>query len=428
MWNTVKSINSYLSGPDLPPWDETNWHFFETEHLKKAFDELDSALEPSKPITTIRFIGPYKIGKTSALNYYRKRVVQSGVKFIFHELNRDGRDSYTKMIAQWFTDYANSKSAASTDEVDKELWKQLGELTRVMYVQDSDIGQVLGGWQEYWENKDLKFAVVLKNLQRQRLDNLWSVFTTRIIDRTPPPARDCWENFFQNLQRALNAETSLPFRRRYFTDCWEALKKCGAIDSNIVLVFWEEFEGDVPGVDDTSFKLDPTLNAPKIKYICVGREPYQGVQTDVPNSLNERLGSPGFEGKASPDDLQRQSTQKTIQLHAFTRDDALRFVKGEGVVLPFIHKPVPYQASIPDQVGYHPALLQIMCWGILSEFYIPAAGSNTCWDDCLEKINEIKDTISVLLDEEEKKVILNAHRTGINAQFFQRLSGKGVVL
>lgn len=424
MWNTVKNINSYLSGPNLPPWNETDWHFFESESVKNAFKELNKALEPSGTITIIRFIGPYKIGKTSALNYYFRKYVQgSGVKFIFHELKQDGRDSHTKMIVQWFTQYADGKSNASTDEVSRKLWEHLKELTQCMYVLRPGRDNVLDKWQAYWNEKDNQFATVLAALRRQgALDAYWIALTIRIKDRIHSSSGN-WGNFFRYLQNALNND-NLSFRSQSLVHCWKELEKCDPEGLRDVLVFWEEFEGAVPEVD--AMLLNPTIfsnSKMQIRYICVGRKTYQGVQADVPN---ERSGSPGFEGKASSGDLVRQSIQKTIELHAFTCDEALKFVIGEGVREPFRHIPLPCQNSIPDQVGYHPALLQIMCWGILSEFYTPRDCS-ACWDDCLDNINDIGATLSALLTDSEREAILTANR-GINQQMMQQLKEKGVVL
>ena len=72
------SERSHFAEPHLPPWEQGAWAFFGADGSRAdAIKELRRLLNPNGPLGYVCLVGPYKVGKTSVLNYVLSETPQA---------------------------------------------------------------------------------------------------------------------------------------------------------------------------------------------------------------------------------------------------------------------------------------------------------------------------------------------------------------
>jgi len=363
MIHPATGTNLYLSGPDLPPWDERKWHYFErTEVIEKLKEIL---LDDKTAIRQVSLIGPYKIGKTSTINY------------LIHILHRD---KHWKIIpvrqtdilhetVKWSKQYIENMMARPNS--DNQIWMRFWKL----------VNDMPGDW---WDQWDRLTGSIPEDDQRRLLDDL---------------------------RRAIKAA-----KERDIQDWLRHFRRCLQKDTtNVMLVFLGNSELTL--ISDQFQNENLGNNIVQVRILCEGRAGYEGLGEET---APVRPGPSSFEVQRSPSEIKSSSQVRKIEIHAFTREEAKRFVMGDRIDPHFAGVTFSNIDEILDQVGYHPALLQIVCWWMVDDKDLSG-----CWD---RRLQEISAHVSELIeDEEEKKAILDPQR-GISPSVFNRLRGKGVVL
>jgi GTPase SAR1 family protein len=371
MIHPATGTNLYLSGPDLPPWDgnEKNWHYFErTEVLKK----LEDTLLDSTAISQVFLVGPYKVGKTSTINYLLQKYINRNSyrdkhwKIIL--VSQTEGDTILNITVMWCKQYIENVMARPNS--DNQIWMRFWKL----------VNDMPGDWWDQWD----ELTGRLPNDQRQLFDDLGRAIRAARSGNI--------QGWLRHFRRCLQKDTT-----------------------NVMLVFLGNSELTL--ISDQFQNENLGNNIVQVRILCEGREGDEGPSRET---ASERPGSPGFESQISSSEAKSLAQVRKIELHAFTCEEAKRFVTGEGIDPQFARVTFNIDTKkILDQVGYHPALLQIVCWWMVDD-----KDPSGFWDRRLEEITE---HVSKLIDEKEKMAILHPER-GIFPNVFNRLKGKGVIL
>ena len=441
---------SYLSGPDLMPWqmgNQNSWFFFggnegqsRYELLRKIQDFLcDTQLQ------YFHLIGPYKIGKTSAIQkaLYNLRYDRNVTPALFVWINRRERtDSLGDLLKEHYLTYFCSRAEdlayrfLAKDPVKTIYWKWLGKLVGHHYRKASfstlreELRQMAEDFQAHLQNRELRRMSHLidealntvNQSQGRALKN--SGFTPLSELRWELAERLDKTNAFQKMQNALSSiEKNLARSISSYIKCRFDLDDVR--DAKMVLIDIEFTPTELGICHSLAASLHTEmLGFPNVK--CI----FESIGYCI-----EEQGNLKFEVQhqvAVPDYL-KILYEKVLPvrkcLGALSRAEAESLIEGIGV------EQAGYRASrvkcklstesIIEHVGYHPALLQHVCYRLTEECSwleeSECEAYNKCWTSYLEKI---ANHLHTLLGETEISAIRKNNLSTIAAS----LQAKGLLL
>lgn len=450
---------THFSGPNLDPWTKTenneeNWQFFGVGGSRRlAISGLHDFVGSKRAEASLVLIGPWKVGKTSTVNYAMKNPPTkkdspeklTPVQVTIERENKANRADLggllSKRIVRSFIEIAQMMASESPQ---KEDWSRFIQVTEQVYLPEESKetdSSMLTRLLAYYQNRAVG-KQVQKNLVAQadlvpheKLRSLWDVLALHL------GIGDAGHT----LEQATNmAGTSPQGAIELFAQSWVNLQSHPSLPKGIVLVFHEEspeikegqlgqFVHDV--LSSVSKQYLTESGEWRIKFVFEAREPYLGPERRRKTQSKRTSRGAGFKiraEKADADQMKNAASERRIYLDAFTPEEAEALLTGNlyGVKedkCPSIllrYKP----ESIFRQIGYHPGLLQIVCWELLVKKCRHTGGIDAdsgickeCLERCLDEIYQrVKETN--LLTEEQQAIANNVFDPRIE----DCLRGKGL--